>query len=375
MEITSLQAYKRLKKKFEKRGYSQGIKDNTREFFKYSLLSGTSEDIVRYVKAHPTKFNKQFFKDHIATDYYAIEFPEFNDFEYMPLELIDEEMVMCAMLKSVDMRYVDRRGDCEAWFYSVYRRKPEVLTQDLYTLGARCFAKKEHGKNKFLDITPEEYRTSEFYFALCLKNNTPVTEDIPESILTINFLVDLLNDSTENIKCFSEVALEREAHMTGKGNVKFWQAAIINDGYRIIDIPLNDERVEFFLSMYDKDSPQYEYAFKNHYKQYLRKKGSKPFGTTVVNAATEYQHKLPILSDYKVPAEYCKKYDKEEYLLEIYKKLGIQVLQEASPNYYSVILPENIYIVHDSYGYCIKDSNEKTLICYYDRVEKINITL
>ncbi len=314
MKITGLQAYKRLEEMFAQKGYSQGIKDDmpiycwdnvqcipdnltpghyvyansygkikfrdipekyrTREFFLHAL-SGVHEDIVEYVKAHPEKFDKQFFKDHIETDYYGLEFA-LNDFEYMPLEFIDDEMVACAMFRSVNMRYVDRRGDCEDWFYSVYRRKPEVLTQELYILGARCFAAKRNGKNKFLDITPEEYRTPEFYFALCLNNDTPVMEDIPESVLTTNFLVSLLNDNTGNIQCFSEYALEKEAEMTGRGTVKFWQAAVINDGYQIGNIPLNDERVEFFLSIYDKDSLEYEYGFKDHYKRYLREKNSTP---------------------------------------------------------------------------------------------------
>lgn len=434
MKITELQAYKSLEEMFEQKGYSQGVKDDmpiycwdnvqfipdnltsghyvyaytygkinfrdipneyrTREFFLHAL-SGAYGDSVEYVKAHPAKFDKQFFKDHIATNYSGLEF-KLNDFEYMPLEFIDEEMVACAMFRSVNMRYVDRRGDCDDWFYSVYRRKPEVLTQELYTLGARCFAAKRKGENKFLNITPEEYRTSEFYFALCLGNNTPVMEDISESILTTNFLVALLNDSTENIQCFSEVALEREAPMTGKGNVKFWQAAIINDGYRIRDIPINDERIEFFLSMYDKDSPEYEYGFKDRYKRYFREKNSTPepkndatelaammtlagtllgkeidsaidFGTAVMDIATDRQYMLPIHYDRRVPIGYSKKYDKEEYLLEIYKKIGIQVLQEADNYYYSVILPENISIVQDDDGYCIKDSNGETLIHYYDR--------
>lgn len=306
MEITELQAYKRLEEMFKRKGYSQGIEDDmpiyswnnvqcipdnltpghyvyakeyekiefrdipeeyrTREFFLHAL-SGAYNDVVEYVKANPAKFDKQFFKDHIATNYYGLEF-ELNDFEYMPLEFIDEEMVACAMFRSVNMRYAERRGDCEDWFFSVYRRNPEVLTQDLYTLGARCFARKMHGKNKFLDITPEKYRTTEFYFALCLNNYTKVMEDIPESILTTDFLVKLLNDSTENIECFSEAALEKEEPMTG---VKFWQVAIIIDGYQIRSIPLNSERIKFFLSMYDKDSPEYEYGFKAHYKRYLLK--------------------------------------------------------------------------------------------------------
>lgn len=451
MKIAELQAYKRLEEMFEQKGYSRGIKDNmpiyswdnfpcipenltpghyvdayryekikfrdipekyrTREFFLHAL-SGIREDIIEYIKAYPEKFDKQFFKDHIETEYYGLEF-ELNDFEYMPLEFIDEEMVACAMFRSVNMRYVDRRGDCDDWFYSVHRRKPEVLTQELYILGARCFAAKRHGENKFLDITPKEYRTPEFYFALCLNNNTPVMEDIPESVLTTNFLVSLLNDNVENIQCFSESALEKEAEMTGRGVVKFWQAAVINDGYQIKNIPLNDERVKFFLSIYDKDSSEYEYGFKNHYKSYLREKNCIPepenraselagmmmlagvlggmnsdsaidMGTDIMNSATDRQSMLPIHYDNRVPKEYSKKYDKEEYLIEIYKKIGIQVIQEADYYYYSVVLPENLSIVRDDYGYCVKDSNGETLLHYYDRgpfydrtviVDKINVTL
>ena len=165
--------------------------------------------------------------------------------------------------------------------------------------------------------------------------------------------------------------------------------------------------------MYDKDSPEYEYGFKDHYKRYLREKNSTPepkndvtelagmmtlagallgmesdstidFGNAVMNVATGRQSMIPIHYDRRVPIEYSKKYDKEEYLLEIYKKIGIQVLQEADGYYYSVILPENISIVRDDYGYCIKDSNGETLIHYYDRgpfydrtvtVDQIYVTL
>lgn len=451
MKITELQAYKRLENLFKQKGYSQGIEDKmpiycwdnvdclpknltpghyvyahsygkiklkdipkkylTREFFLHEL-SGAYKDLVEYVKENPLMFDRQFFKDHIATDYYSLEF-ELNDFEYMPLEFIDEEMVACAMFRSINMRYIDRRGDCSDWFYSVYKRKPELLTQDLYILGARCFSEKRHGKNEFLDITPEKYRTPEFYFALCLKNNTPVMEDIPENILTTNFLIDLLNDNSENIRCFSESALEKEAEMERRGTVKFWQAAIINDGYQIKNIPLNDERIQFFLSIYDKDSSEYEHGFKSHYKDYLRKKTgvAKPkddsialagmialgealsgmssdnaidLGTDIMNAATNRQTMLPIYYNNIVPNEYSKKYDKEEYLLEIYKKIDIQVLHEADSYYYLVILPQNISVVKDEYGYCVKDSNEQPLLHYYDRgpfydrtvvVDKIYISL
>lgn len=90
-------------------------------------------------------------------------------------------------------------------------------------------------------------------------------------------------------------------------------------------------------------------------------------GTDIMNEATDRQSMLPIHYDRRVPIEYSKKYDKEEYLLEIYKKIGIQVLQEVDNYYYSVILPENISIIQDDKGYCIKDSNGETFIHYYDR--------
>lgn len=109
-------------------------------------------------------------------------------------------------------------------------------------------------------------------------------------------------------------------------------------------------------------------------------------GTDVMNAATDRQSMLPIhiYFGYRVSIEYSKKYDKEEYLIEIYKKIGIQVLEESDCYYYSVILPENISIVRDDKGYCVKNSNEETLIHYYDSgpfydrtvaVDQINVTL
>ena len=168
----------------------------------------------------------------------------------------------------------------------------------------------------------------------------------------------------------------------------------------------------FFLSIYDKDSLEYEYGFKEHYRRYIHEKNSTPepknraselsgmitlagplsgmnsnsaidLGTHIMNTATIRQSMLPIHYANGVPKEYSKKYDKEEYLLEIYKKIGIQVSQEADYYYYSVILPENVSIVRDDYGYCV-NSNGETLLHYYDRgpfydrtvtVDKINITL
>lgn len=452
MKITELPAYIRLRKLFEQKGYTEGVKDNmpiycmehgwnshltelttghyvygvehsrikfvdvpakhrTREFFLHAL-SGAYEELVEYVKKHIADFDKQFFKDHIATEYYCLEFA-LNDFEYMPLEYIDEEMVACAMFRAINMRYAERRGDCDDWFYSVYRRKPEVLTKDLYILGARCFAERRGGANKFLEITPEEYKTEEYYLALCLNNSTPVMEDIPENILSTNFLVGLLNDNVDNIRSFSKAALEREAKMQGMGKVKFWQAAVINNGYSIRDIELNEERIDFFLNIYAKNTPQYEYGFKEHYKAYLREKNgeARPRNTTselagmlalmgamsgvpndeaieqsthFMKGATNRKTHLPIHYANMVPEKYSKIYDKEEYLLEVYKKLGIQVEGESDWYYYDVILPDTLLVSMHEGAYVVKDENGKILIRYndsgpfYDRsvnVTEINVTL
>ena len=226
MKITDVPAYKRINENFEKGEFKEGTvsklqihsyeksrdvtrveyyvdaiqygrisfdeipkKYSTEDFFIHVL---SSKDVCNYVKAHiGEEFDREFFKDAIATNEYALKFKE-NCFEYMPLEYIDEEMISCAMLKAINSRYVERRGDSEDWFYSVAKRKPEVLTQDFWTLGARCFAAKRNGENKFLEITPKQYRTKEYYFAMCLENNTPVMEDFPKEIITTEFLIALI---------------------------------------------------------------------------------------------------------------------------------------------------------------------------------------
>lgn len=391
-------------------------KYRTREFF-VRALSSTKKDLVAYVKAHlGNPFDKQFFKDHIVTEQYALEFED-NCFAYMPLEYIDEEMVSCAMMQAVRGRYIERRGDFDDWFYSVAERKPEVLTQDFWTLGARLFASRWHNENKFLSITPQKYRTEEYYFAMCLANGNPVMEDFPDEIITTNFLIRLINDTPENIKSFSEKALEKTAPMNGQNSeVKFWQAAVLLDGYLIRNIPLNEERIAFFLSHYDKDSSEYCFGFKDHYKAWQKKQNKEKeenntqqqltraasltllgaalgFGTDVsVDVANADLHDniknaliLPIKMHNRVPDEFCKKYDKEEYLLEIYKKLGITVVDEYDYYYYNVILPEGFKVETDEYNtYCLKDASGNIVLKYrdvgpfYDRdvyVSEISISL
>ncbi len=443
MRITDTQAYQSLVENFYEKGYSRGTEDTTpiyywdgkpqdqkltpghyvcalrhnqlkfndvpekyrtREFFLHAL-SGSSVEIVNYVKAHPEKFNKDFFKHHIETNSSALHY-QFNDFEIMPLEYIDEEMVACALLKTIDGCLYRRSDLTNDWFYSICKRKKDVLTQEVYTLEARCFAINHHDIDKFLNATPQKYRTTMYYFNLCSKNPTPIMQYIPKNVLTNDFLTALIIDDPKNIKCFTESALEQVAE-TG---LKFWQIAVMRSGYVIDCIPLNEERIKFFLEFYDKDSYEYEDSFKDHYKAYLRKKNPTPqkevnkisgmmalatamsganidttieAGNNVMKALTDNQKILPIFLKISVPKEYCKVYDKEEYLVEIYKKLNIEIIREEDNYYYRVILPEELSIVQDNFGYCLKKGDE-TLLHYYDRgpfydrtvtVDKLYVTL
>ena len=98
-------------------------------------------------------------------------------------------------------------------------------------------------------------------------------EDVPEKILTTNFLVILLNYNINNIKSFTNEALERVAPMDGSDEkMKFWEYAILSNGHLISDIPLNDERVNFFISHYPEGSPEYRISFQDVYSMYLRTK-------------------------------------------------------------------------------------------------------
>ncbi len=408
--IMKMPAYTRLVQEFQRKGYTEGntdheymeadqplasIEESKRFEYLRQHLSSCHEDYIEYVQAHPEMFDKQFFKDLIAINYYSLHF-ENNIFEWIDEKLIDEELVMCAMLRSVNMRYCDRRDECDDWFYSVQKRKPELLTRDMYILGARCFASKRGGVNRFLAITPENYRTRDYYHALCIHNNTPVMEDIPEKELTKNFLIDIINEDIESIQCFTDAALETEVPVEDHGVLKVWQAIMCIDGHRSRLIPLNDERVDYFFSLYDKDSSEYRISFKDHYKQYLRGKNNVPKPDTddleFAGKATllavmcgmssdeaidrsSYQLRegvnreacLPIRYRGCVPEAYSKQYDSEEYLLKIYEKLGIKVLGEADGYYFKVELPESIEVARGDYGkYHVKEG-DKTVITYFDR--------
>ena len=87
--------------------------------------------------------------------------------------------------------------------------------------------------------------------------------------------------------------------------------------------------------------------------------------------------------DGKVPEEFCKKYDQEEYLSEIYKKLGIEVVGEHDRYYYEVKLPKNFKVNGNSGSFYLIDGDKSILEYldvgpFYDRsvyVKKINCSL
>ena len=246
-----------------------------RDFFLY-LMQQDYDNTVEYAKKHPKMFNKQLFKDYMELDSANLGTKQ-NIFEWMPVELIDEELLMCAILNCLDRPFAEHREGFSAWFYSVAGRKREALTRELYIMGAKLFAKKEkNGRNKFMGITPLEFRTVEYYFAMCIGNDTPVMEHFPQAILTPSFLAAVINDKASNIGSFSKDALRRKIYMENVGMVECWQAAIIKHPAAIKYIPLTDKRVEFFLSKYGTDSRGYNIWFKNLHEEYLKKKNKKP---------------------------------------------------------------------------------------------------
>ena len=439
--IKELPAYKELLKQFNERGYTRGIEqwksrsveEGTAGYYineiKYGRMgiedipdnllqevllytaSGCYKEVYDYISQHPDQFDRQFWKDATSADYYNIEFKDHNIFDIMPDEYLDEEMAMCAMFAAIDMRYCERRHECEGWFYTIRRRRPELLTREMYILGARCFAARYGDENEFLSITPEEYRTPEYWLALCLSNSTPVMVDVPADILTADFLMGIYLSDNDTIRGFTEEALEREVVFEER-TVKMWQAAILHSGYSIRYIPLNKERIAFFRSRYDKDSFEYECAFKRRYKAFLRERNDTPapdnsdtllattlmFGSVMsgrdndiavdessetIRLMRKTQTFLPIQLNGRVPDQYCKILDKEEYLLEIYKKLGIRVIGEKDHFYYSVELPDTLTIIDEGFGRCVKEG-DKTLLhfrdvgLFHDRsvyVDKVNVTL
>lgn len=124
--------------------------------------------------------------------------------------------------------------------------------------------------------------------------------------------------------------------------------------------------------------------FKEKYKKYLEE------NTITIPYISKWDlkeftniYRLPILFKGIVPDEFRKIYDSEEYLLEIYKTLNINILGKCDEYYYYANLPENITIKGEINEFSLLDG-EKEIIDYFDygnwwdrevKVSEIHITL
>lgn len=371
----------------------------TREFY---LNAYFHNDVYEYIKNNANLFDRQFYKDLIATNS-AATWSDRNCFKFMPLEYIDEEMCSLAILESTD--YIGGN-----WFEEVARRKPEVLTNDLWNLGARIYSSARSGINDFLEITPEEYKTQEYYKSMCMSNfnvGTPlytnkgrIMDTIPKNIITEEFLIDLLTEDIENIGMFNEQALETLVTVNEGEKEVLWKAILKIDGKVIKYIPLNDERVEYFLSLYEKDSMEYRWCFKDEYKRYLKKKRndisnsevrtqidnidtanrvlmgallynlegedpSKAIDDEINRGKSMTEDFLPIKYRGIIPDALRKDYDSEEYLAMMYDSLDIKIIEEYDNYFYKVELPEKWKVETNGYWSKVLDQEGNKIIEYF----------
>ncbi len=226
-------------------------KARTREFY---LNSFTDKDVYKYIESHINEFDREFFKDLFATNHYALIFED-NAFEIMPLEYIDSEMVDIAFLNALDWNDSD-------WFQTVVRRKPEVITYQAWLCAARYYA----SVYNVLNNVPDEYKTETFYLEImscCYNVRMPLTRDkektieqIPDSIMTPDFLKNVLCLDLENIGRIPEKYMDTMLDFRGK-KVSVWEVGIIADSKIITLIEPTWERIKLFKDRYGDSSFYY----------------------------------------------------------------------------------------------------------------------
>lgn len=226
-------------------------KARTRDFF---LNAFPDKDVYDYVINHINEFDREFFRDLIATDHYALCFSN-NAFEAMPLEYIDSEMIDLAFLSANNWSDSD-------WFQSVVRRKPEAISYQGWLCAARYFT----SVYNILDVIPEEYKTEILYLEImsCCYNcgmslrreKEKTIEHIPEAIFTEDFLKKVLSLDIENIGRIPEKYMDVVLDFKGK-LFKVWEVGIIAEPKTIDLIKPNWERIEFFKKVYGDDSFYY----------------------------------------------------------------------------------------------------------------------
>lgn len=377
----------------------------TREFF---ISRFTDTDVFKYIRHRIKDFDRDFFKDLIASNKYSVTLPINNCFQIMPVDYIDEEMCSLAIL-------VAKEWSNDKWFFTVAQRKPEALSSVLWHLGARLYASVDkEGKNKFLEMAPDEVKDEAFYLEMCgctYGCNMPVTackrkitDSFPEGVITPDFVFSALFNDLSTVERMGESALETEVTYNawyGLVTEKAWQIAVKNSGRLISGIELNDERVEFFLSHYPKTSGEYIHSFQEKYRRYLAKKkdgtayeqtiqrtqnitealrsvtigsaqlladaGLNPADAKdIINNATQMKSLsfLPIRYQGPVPDEFKQTHDSEEYLTFVYKALGIEVIEEFDDMFYKVKVPDGWSLIQKGNRYGLYDENNVCILVY-----------
>ncbi len=377
----------------------------TREFY---LATFTNDEVYDYIKNHIEEFDRQFFKDLLVTNKYATSFDK-NCFEIMPLEYIDEEMCSLGIIEATG--WTDYH-----WFDSVLKRKPEALSEDVWKLAARLYSGCQSFTRGTLSQIPDSYKDVELYKQMCRchynygmelrGDKQDVMDYIPKEVLTPKFLLGLLSENPNNFARFNEYALETEISHNLDGErikEKIWQFMIRKYGELVRYIDLNDERVEFFLDNYSKDSSEYIFSFKDKYKEYKKKRDNKEeydrkqremqedsldiakrvlFGAMLYSREGEdpskaiedearwdtvkYRVVLPIKYRGVIPVEFLKEYDSEEYLEKLYREMGIEIIDEHDNLFYNVVLPEGWQVEKtDRYWNNVKDKNGNVVIEYF----------
>lgn len=329
------------------------------------------QDTFEYIKDNIEKFDRQCFKDIIATNFGFILccFEDNNIFSIMPLEYIDEEMCLLAVLKDNGGGY---------WFREVYKRKPEVLTERLWKLAARFYVFKVQDAIDLMRVIPKEYKDYEFYQELCSRGSyffgakENVTDTIPPEILTPEFLLELILKQSDNVSTFSESALNTELSYTkylhnlgddSKKTItttkKAWQMALLDNAENIWYVQPDDEKLKFFLHYYPKGSEEYEMYIvgeenKTSKEKPAEEKPKEPnsisdsVGNAIGEILRESKHDIERLPRKYIGELFDVDVNPEEYLFKIYEKMGIifdDNYDTVGPNNYLALLPEGWKVV------------------------------
>lgn len=81
---------------------------------------------------------------------------------------------------------------------------------------------------------------------------------------------------------------------------------------------------------------------------------------------------LPAKFEGEIPVDYTGTYDKDEYLVYMYAKYGIEVIEKVNDFFYKVQIPEDfIYVLKDPIGY-LMDSNGEEIVKFRFQINRFN---